>query len=78
MDYDIYLVERFLAIFLVHDTVKMTEADVFKFQSICTLTTKATDDSKQFQCSNIVFCNKLKPLIICGLTCEAFLIEFLK
>ena len=29
-----------------------------------TLTTKATDDSKQVQCSNIVFCNKTKPLFV--------------
>ena len=35
---------------------------VFKFLSVCTLTTKVTDSSKQFQCSNILFCNKTKPL----------------
>ena len=34
--------------------------DFFKFKSICTLTTKATDDSRQFQWSNIVFDNKTK------------------
>ena len=33
----------------------------FKFQSICSLTTKATDESKQFQYRNTVFGNKTKP-----------------
>ena len=46
-----------------HDTISDLPND-FKFQSVCILTTKATDDSKQFQCSNIVFCNKTKPLFV--------------
>ena len=41
------------------------KADVFKFQSISTLTTKARDDNKEFRCStNTVFSNKTKPLFV--------------
>ena len=40
------------------------QAVFFKFQSIYTLTTKVTDDSKQFQCSKIVFGDKTKPLFV--------------
>ena len=55
-----------------HDTVsnRVSELDkISRFfqvsELVCSLTAKVTDDStKQFQCSNIVFDNTMKPIFV--------------
>ena len=51
--------------FLRESKSKSIYDDFFKDTiSVCILTTKATDDRKQFQCSNMAFCNKTEPLFV--------------
>ena len=49
--------------FFFRDTISGLENIRLMFSSLSRLY-KATDDGKQFQCSNIVFCNKTKPSFV--------------